>query len=254
MSAAETPSSWQRRPNAGAKLPDYAHPPLVQVRLGVQFDDHVDFTSERQCAFEQELGPTWQQLNHSESSSTRYWSTRLGDQGIVFSGNSLSYSWDGHAGDLYPHYPLVREGFVGVWNAWCKAVSPMTRTIGWRVTYINRITQGTVWSTLADCSFFRWLAPLPDSLPTPTALQALWRFPLERFDATLTVELDTTLTVEGEGTDPPRNLYLTLRCTGGIPDPDDTFLAGFDYGREVIVRTFRQLMQPAANEFWGLKA
>jgi hypothetical protein len=58
---------------------------------------------------------------------------------------------------------------------------------------------------------------------------------------------------EIEPPDEPRNLWLRLTCDGGIPNPDDTFLAGFDYGREVIVRTFRQLMQPAANEFWGLK-
>uniref|UniRef100_A0A7C2NWG7 Uncharacterized protein n=1 Tax=Schlesneria paludicola TaxID=360056 RepID=A0A7C2NWG7_9PLAN len=249
-----SPSPFPRRPETRPPLPDYAHPPLVQVVLAVRFDETASFPPERQQTFEQALGPTWELQDRPRSVTTyRGWRTKIGDQAIVLADNRLSYSWDGQGGDLYPHYPLVREGFVGVWNAWCTAVNPAPKTVGWSVTYFNRIPQGTVWTTLADCSFFRWLCPIPatDGLAAPRGMHHAWQFPLEKFAATLTVQLETPPLADAN---PPDSLRLLLTCEGSLSDPDDTFLAGFDYGREVIVRTFRQLMTPAANDYWGLKS
>lgn len=249
-----SPSPFPRRPETRPPLPDYAHPPLVQVLLAVQFDEDVFLNPERQQAFERALGPTWERQEPPKSQpSDHSWRTQLRDQRIELSHKWLRYAWDGQGGDLYPHYPLVREGFVGVWNAWCTAVSPSMRTTGWSVTYINEIPQGTVWTTLADCSFFRWVCAIPaiDGLPAPQGVQHGWQFPLEQFDAKLSVHL---LKAPPWMSKAPQRLQLLLTSSGSVRDPDDTFLAGFDYGREVIVRTFRQLMTPAANDYWGLKS
>lgn len=250
-----TDSAWQRRPSPGSKLPDYAHPPLVQVSLGVGFGVHNTISEAHLAAFERELGATWTVPEGPRGAITRgRWETRLRDQRIHVMDRGLTYTWDGHSGDLYPHYPLVREGFVGVWNAWCAGADTTPAVSGWSVDYKNRIPQGTVWTTLADCSFLRWLCPLTsiEGLKEPTFIEHCWEFPLDRFAAVLAVTLETS--DEHEATDEPPNLWLQLSVSGKLPTPDDTFLAGFDFGREVIVRTFRQLMQPAANEFWGLKA
>jgi hypothetical protein len=255
MSAADIPQPWQRRPAATAKLPDYAHPPLVQVTLGVGFGPGVTHSERPLREFEQELGPTWRRPDRPQTAPVRgAWETRIQDQRIVVTDRSLTYVWDGLSGDLYPHYPLVREGFVGVWNAWCATGASLATVSEWRVGYDNRIPRGTVWTTLADCSFMKWLSPLTsiESLKEPNFIKHSWQFPLDRFDAALSVALESSDEVESP--DEPPNLWLRLTASGRLPDPDDTFLAGFDYGREVIVRTFRQLMQPAANEFWGLKA
>ncbi|MDZ4684532.1 MAG: hypothetical protein SH850_05535 [Planctomycetaceae bacterium] len=249
MSAAEIPQPWQRRPNAGAKLPDYAHPPLVRVKLRVGFSPQP-LNPDSEASFQGKLGPDWQLQKRSTDDVTAIvWTTRLGDQQITLLEYGLDYRWNGQAGELYPHYPLVREGFVSVWNAWCDAIASTPAVAKWSVEYVNQIPQGTVWTSLADCSFLRWMTPLPviEGLSAPEGIGARWRFPLNRFDARLNVNLDSDVEVRN-------SLKLSLHCYGGIPHPDDTFLAGFDYGREVIVRTFRQLMQPAANEFWGLKA
>jgi hypothetical protein len=250
-----TDSAWQRRPSSAGKLPDYAHPPLVQVSLGVGFGVNNRHADAHLAGFDRELGATWKVPDGDCGALIRgRWETRLQDQRIHVTDRGLTYTWDGHAGDLYPHYPLVREGFAGVWNAWCAASASVPAISGWSVSYENRIPRGTVWTTLADCSFLKWLSPVAslEGLREPNFLEHWWQFPLDRFDAALSVTLETS--DELEPPDEPPNLWLRLDVSGQLPTADDTFLAGFDYGREVIVRTFRQLMQPAANEFWGLKA
>jgi hypothetical protein len=244
-------SPFPRRPEPRAPLPDYDHPPLVQVSLSVMFDEGPLAAETRLQAFERELGPTWRADRRSQHSLGE-WQTRLGDQRVIVDPGQLDYVWDGRAGDLYPHYPLVREGFVGVWNAWCAGATSAPRVVEWSLQYLNRIPQGTVWTSLADCSFCRWLSPLPslDGLPAPTRLNAAWEFPLESFQALLSVALRSGATDPAE---PPGELWLSLGCTGAMENSEDTFLAGLDYGREAIVRTFRQLMTPAANAYWGLK-
>jgi hypothetical protein len=251
MSIGEVPQAWQRQSDTtSAKFPDYAHPPLVFVVLEVRFAHH-SLTDDQRARFEQLLGPAWQP---SGPTPREGWQTNIGDQGLRFGGHFLRYWWNGLTGDMYPHYPLVRDGFVEIWNAWCQAVE-MPEPLGWKIQYVNRIAQQTVWQSLADCSFCRWLSPLPaiEGLPQPENVSFDWRFPLDRYGAKLQVLLGSNGPVS-QGNDEPPALWLDLRCQGRLSDPDNTFLAGFDYGREVIVRTFRQLMQPAANEFWGLKS
>lgn len=251
MSSADLPRL--RRSTAVSKLPDYDHPPLVQVELAVQFEDPVLLDAEQQRRWEQELGPAWVRSEASDGQAGfDGWTTRVQDQRVGLVGPQFLYQWDGQTGDRYPHYPLVREGFAAVWNAWCTAIGPARPLAAWKVNYLNRIPKGTVWTSLADCSFLRLLAPLPslDGLSAPRATHHDWMFSLDRFAATLTVSLEAQVDPSSE-TD---TLWLHLQSEGRLTEPDETFLAGFDYGREVIVRTFRQLMQPAANEFWGLKA
>jgi hypothetical protein len=177
----------------------------------------------------------------------------LGEQRLDVSSEGFEYAWDGRQGDVYPHYEAVRDGFVVPldafhdWLASTGTAAPMV--CGWKVAYLNCMPQGTVWTDLADCTFFRLLAPVPTGSPRLERCEGHWLFALDRYDATLACDLKTTA---GTARDPRTCLWLRLTCSGAPPSGDGAALEGLDYGRETIVRTFRQLMAPAANAYWEL--
>jgi len=246
-----------------SKLPHYEHPPLVEVVLGVRWSFHGTLDSRAQQDLLDRLGPAWQLPAASEpthAAIAESWhrpaavfQSVLGEQRLEIGSDGLDYAWDGRQGDLYPHYESVRDGFVvtlDAWNDWMSSLdAPPSMICGWKVSYLNRLPQGTVWNSLSDCGFFRLLAPLPTGLPQLQRCEGHWQFGLEREDAALSCDLKTT---SGTARDPRDCLWLRLTCSGGLDGQDSAVLEGLDYGRKTIVNAFRQLMSPAANAYWEL--
>jgi hypothetical protein len=244
-------------------LPHYAHPPLVEVLLGVRwaFEGTLDDAAVR--ALHERLGPAWEPLRptppthsalpQSWTPHTAVFQSVLGEQRLELSADGLEYTWDGRQGDLYPHYETVRDAFVvalDAWHDWLAVTgTPAPTLCGWKVTYLNSLPQGTVWNQLSDPAFFRLLAPVPAGLPPLERCAAQWTFGLDRHEAQLVCDLKTTA---GTARDPRTCLWLRLSCQGAADDEEPSLLEGLDYGRAAIVRTFRQLMSPAANTYWEL--
>jgi hypothetical protein len=257
------PASLPTSAIQSGELPHYEHPPLVEVRLGARwlFDARVEHAVVG--ALVERLGPSWEysspvppvieKLPPSGSSPAATFHSVLRDQRLEIGSEGLSFTWDGRNGNIYPHYESVRDGFVMALDAWHDALTTLGVDLpvvtGWHLAYLNCMPRGTVWNSMADCSFLRLLAPLPAGLPKLERCEARWDFALDRCDARLTCDLRTTT---GSLRDPQPCLWLRLSCQGGVTSDSGSLLEGLDFGREVIVNTFRQLMSPAANAYWQL--
>lgn len=247
-------------------LPHYQHPPLIEVVMGVHWQLPGEFPPGMQHALLERLGPSWELAPPSSRPPTisqqdlsRPWPSRLSfhsllrDQRLEISSEGLWYAWDGRHGNIYPHYETVRDGFIIALDVWQDAsanfcLAPPTFTT-WHIAYLNCIPQGTVWNDLSDCTFLRLLAPVPAGLPPLEHCKACWRFALPNYAAQLMCQFHTT---PGTPHDDRAHIWLQLSCTGSLsPDPS-TLLEGLDYGRQHIVQAFRQLMSPAANNYWEL--
>lgn len=240
---------------AGSGLPDYDHPPLTQVTLGVALATPVE-TPDLSVALAQRLGPAWQPASTEEDdppSPAASFHSVLGDYRLAVDPERLEFTWDGSGGEAYPHYETVRDGFVVAWVAWCDVLqaggaTPLARE--WSVAYLNRLPQGTVWRDLAQCDCFRLLPPVDVAAGAATLedVSARWEFQLPEWRTRLSLEWSHTA---GEAGDPRACLWLRLACRGAAPPTDSGVFDGLDYGRRTIVSWFQRLMSPAANAYWG---
>lgn len=247
-------------------LPHYQHPPLVEVMLGVRWCLQGELPPGMQHAVLERLGPSWELAQPasqpravSEEDPARpmpaelSFQSLLRDQRLEISSEGLSYAWDGRHGNIYPHYETVRDGFIIALDVWQDAsanlcLAPPTYT-SWHIAYLNCIPQGTVWNDLSDCTFLRLLAPVPQGFPPLEHCQARWQFVLPEYAAHLMCQFHTT---SGTPHDDRAQIWLQLSCTGSLSQDPSTLLEGLDYGRQNIVQAFRQLMSPAANNYWEL--
>ncbi len=264
--ALEPPLSL-RTPTA---LPNYAHPPLVSVRLGIRCPDPVLVDLEALAA---ELGPSWLKSSRPVPVPRRTPLTLDGERPLnVFAGvlddqrlevhaEGIDFIWDGSRGEAYPHYEPLRDVFVAAFDAWshCASALPVIPQ-RWHVSYWNRIPQGTVWSRLDDLGFCRLLASTGE---TPFAQQLVDFHQTWTYNATppqAQMRCDAWLESGGNSTG-ENAIWLALTSSGEsgpsetdpeLVDVDSEWLSGLDAGRRSIVSGFRGLMSSEANAYWGL--
>jgi hypothetical protein len=174
------------------------------------------------------------------------------DRAIRFSPHGFSYGWLGHDGTLYPRYETIRDGFVSTLDAVREVVPQIGSPVRTTVCYLNRIPQGTVWNSVDDLSFFRLWQPNPlQKLKIDhEGFSGRWQYELEAERGLLTVELihepsqDNSLEVE--------NLWLRITATGPTDSDEASLFDGLDYGREVVVRSFNELVNSESKDFWGV--
>lgn len=243
-------------------LPEYAHPPLVAATLGVYYGDGPEEISPEVLAeFQQRLGPEWigrwkdmttEIENVEKDFGFDHWAEQLTnilqDRVIRVSNDILSFTWLGTADARYPRYENVRDGFVAAWDVW----SSLPQLAGnsaysWAVSYLNRIPQGNVWQTPADWKFFQ-LHPQFDALLTRVE-KATWELRLPELDESLLVSW--MYETPNDHGDLP-TVWIKLQASGDAVTSSG-LLNGMDAGRAAIVKTFSDLMSPAANAYWGLR-
>lgn len=237
-------------PNDAAALPDYEHPPVVEVSLGVQWTPALTDVGDAARALLRALGAEWTSCRRAENG---LWTLTnlLQDGRIEVEPQSLRVAWLGHEGSRYPHYEPLRDSFVAAWVALQNDAGSLP-AVSWSVRYVNRIPQGTVWHTPADWTFCRLVPPLqvPTASSGVRSLSLRYDFPLCEDRGELMIHLH-----QGQADEPaPDCLWLELTSGGPVASGETALLDGLDFGRQTIVRTFRELMSPQANAFWGLQS
>lgn len=243
---------------ADAAQATYAHPPLVESWLGVEFDGQglgvEDFAGLRSA-----LGPEWPgdwKPASSSSEGSLLITNVMGDRALQVHDRGFTFGWLGYSGERYPRYETVRDGFVAVLDT-LRSLPGRERSEltprRWWVLYKNRIPRGTVWSTPGDWSFFNlWQPAAIKGLDVdPSGFKAQWEFELDAERGRLTIEFQHQ---ESVSSDEPESVWLNLTAAGVIESPDASLFDGMDFGREVIVRSFNELVSPEAKEFWGVRA
>lgn len=236
----------------------YAHPPLVESWLSVEFPENTPSFVSNAEIIRKALGPEWLGPLPKSSESAVAGSVQLtnvmGDRALRLTAHGFAFGWLGYGGERYPRYESVRDGFVAVLDAVRSLTDDPDDTLvpsQWSVRYANRIPQGTVWSTPDDWGFFSlWQ---PQSLKglgiEPAGAQARWQLPLEAERGMLNVEFRHD---PGDSPETVDCVWINLLTEGPVEAGDTGLFDGLDYGREVIVRAFNELVSPAAKSFWGV--
>ena len=245
-----------------SELPqEFAHPPLIEVWLGVEFASPAEFDKIEANEWRTRLGPEWSGAWQSIGPVERHAPGTLqiekqlrnvmGDRAIRFCERGFSFGWLGHDGSLYPRYEATRDGFVVALDAVRDLMPQLGLPIRWTVSYVNRIPQGTVWTTARDWSFFRlWQPnPLQKLKIEPEGFCGRWQFPLEAEKGFLAIELSHDRTPQA-GHD-AESLWLRIMASGAAGTQESAIFDGLDFGREMIVRAFSELVTPDAKQFWG---
>lgn len=248
---------------ATAELPsEYAHPPLIEAWLGVEFAAPADFMSVDVKGWREKLGPEWpakwQAIGARERHATGVDQAEtqirnvMFDRAIRFSNQGFSYGWLGHDGSLYPRYETIRDGFVATLDVVREVKPQIGLPVRATVSYLNRIPQGTVWSSTEDLSFFRLWQPNPLQKLKIDAegFAGRWLYQLEAERGLLTVELtheplqENSLDVE--------SIWVRITSSGPTDADEASLFDGLDYGREVVVRAFNELVSSDAKSYWGV--
>lgn len=242
---------------------EFAHPPLIESWLGVEFGGSplpmLDAKDWRQ-----RLGPewlsTWQSIgieqHHAPGMSQIEREIRnvMNDRAIRFGLRGFSFGWLGHDGSIYPRYEAIRDGFVSTLDAVRDLVPQLGSPSRFSVSYLNRIPQGTVWTTNDDWSFFRLWQPCP---LTKVKIQTdgfagLWQFPFESRPGTFTIELTHETAVQPSPE--TQAIWFRLTASGPTESSELSLFDGLDFGRETIVRAFNELVTADAKEYWGVSS
>ena len=233
----------------------YDHPPLVEAWLVVNFQEGGESLAKNATALRERLGPEWserwREAPHLASPAGLQLTNVMGDRALRLNQHGFAFGWLGHGGERYPRYESVRDGFVAVLDA-VRSLDADTVQVPrhWEVRYVNRIPQGTVWSTPDDWSFFSlWNVQSMKSLGIdPVGAQAQWQLPLDCERGTLIVEFRH----QQDSVETGDCVWINLHVSGAVEEGESGLFDGFDFGREVIVRSFNELVSPVAKSYWGV--
>lgn len=238
--------------------PEYAHPPLVECWLAVDFVEGRERFDLDSSALRERLGPewfgSWQVIAGDSKSDDKQLGNVMSDRAVRLTTRGFAFGWLGHQGERYPRYETIRDGFVAALDAVRDVARHANHDLPprrWSVRYVNRIPQGTVWMTPGDWSFFRLWQPVP--LKTLgigcDGYKARWELPLDAGRGTLTVKFRHGTSEQAMGSD---DVWITLQAKGPIDGVDNGLFDGLDYGREVIVKSFNELVSLDAKTYWGV--
>ena len=267
--------------------PDYERPPVIETVLGVQFDRLPALSNAYLGLFwnrlDREAWPTVEdaallpnqrerfgggarwgaglqvQLTDDPASRCRI-KNRVGDRLIQLQNTRLHLNWIGAKESQYPRHRVMVQEFEETYRRLDRFVTE--EGIGglkpnqWEVTYVNHIPQGSVWRTPADWGFFRLLGDFNTaSLVRAESFHGEWHWVIPEDRGRLHVEWQHAKH-PSSGSEPAEFIRLVLTARGPLEvssDPLVALIAGLNFGRDVIVTTFRDLLSTEANDYWGLK-
>jgi uncharacterized protein (TIGR04255 family) len=268
-------------------LPSYERPPVVETVLGVQFETLPEFKNAHLGAFWKSLEPEeWPTIydapplepQFERFSETGGWSksgvelklseaalpsrlqikNKSGDRMIQVQNGRLHFNWLGQAGERYPRWQQIREGFSQALTRFIEFVA--REHLGdfnpnqWEVTYVNHIPKGSIWLTPNDWGFFNLLSKRPKVGDLAAeSFSGSWRFIIPEKMGRLHIQWQHGLRAHPKEEEV---VILTLTARGPLPQGSDdrgTILEGLDLGHKTIVRSFAMTMTDSANKHWGLK-
>jgi uncharacterized protein (TIGR04255 family) len=241
---------------------EYAHPPLIEAWLGVEFSSPAQLITVDATEWKQRLGPewpaVWQSIGPVERHAPaitqleRQLRNVMNDRAIRFGPAGFSFGWLGYEGSHYPRYEAIRDGFVATLDAVRDVIPNIGVPTKSYVTYVNRIPLGTVWLNSEDWSFFRLWQPNPlTKLKVGSdTFAGSWAFPLDADRGKLTIEL--THEAANEVSTEIESLWLRITTSGPIDSDEASLFDSLDFGREMIVRAFAELTSTNAKQYWGV--
>lgn len=243
---------------ASSPSPEYAHPPLIESWLAVEFVEGRDRFEVNSPALKERLGPewigAWKHVGESSRSDDRQIENVMGDRAVRITTRGFAFGWLGYGGERYPRYEAIRDGFVSTMLAVQDVVDASNEVLvprRWSVRYVNQVPQGTVWMTPGDWSFFRLWQPLPlgSMVVGCEGYKARWDLPLEDSRGLLTVKFRH---MPSSSPDQLDAVTIMLQAKGPLENIESALFDGMDYGREVIVRAFNELVTNDAKAYWGV--
>ncbi len=275
----------------GTALPTFDHPPVSEVVLGIQFADPVlddvvllaDFLPSVRDAFPQlEKHPplakaveafgdtppttTFDIQFGSEAPPVRYWFvSESGNDLIQAQQDRFVVNWrQVRAADEYPRYPHLRERFEREYGAIHSAVGEerwARATVDWcEVSYINRVPAELDGNRTQLSDILEVVQPFSSEARSvipeveDSNFQARFLLPPLQTDGDPSGRF---YVLAGPGTHGPtqEKIYALTFLYRGRPSGQglEELLDFFDRGREVIVKSFKELTTRRMHELWGLR-
>lgn len=282
------PASAPALPEVGMRddrgpLPEYEHPPVMEVVLGIRFSLARKLEAAHIGAFWGLLPPEFQRVETLPSlppvverfteepqpasvsfelncprthfiDASDNWVIQLQQDRLLVNWRKMRDS------DVYPRFPAVLDRFRETWERFrefCGAKDRGAMTLEqFEVTYINHLPSGVAWSNLGEIGevfpALRWVSSHA-FLPIPESLACRLSFLMPDGMGRLHVEL-----AHARRRDNSRPVLLCDLTARGLPSEcsegkaiEDWFLLG----REWIVRGFADLMSDSVQRnIWGRNA
>lgn len=256
-------------------LPSFQCPPVVEVVMGVQFNEPLNIRTLDVAEIWEALGkktyPDYRELRrldpilpanvvHFEISDApdfpRYLFKKSDNTGLIqFQKDRFVYHWtkpDGAPSDCYPRYESIVKEFIDHYKKTLKVFKshgyPIPKPAVMELTYVNlidykqsdmsgigRIFKGIEWRS--GDSF----------LPPPTRMNLGYGFQIDELKAMLTATIGLVQLVR----DGSNMLKLELSVKGPLQDHTDTaMIAWCETARKWIVNGFADLTTPEMHEKW----
>ena len=265
-----------------ADLPDFERPPVVEVNLGIEFGTlrpmraaHVGLfwsnirgdypTLQEQPAlnsaierFDEPGQPFEISFEFGESAPPlRAWllspdSSRL----LQIQNDRFIHNWRRMTPEApYPRYETVRDEFGTRLDQFASFVEEeqlgTLDVVQAEVNYVNELVAGEVWEGPSDLGevVAMWKATEVATLRSPEEVRVVERHRVETSDgapARLYISLTPRPDVGGKAA-----VLLTLTVRGRPTEGKAGIFRFFDFGRELIVRTFADVTTPAMHALWG---
>ena len=265
-----------------ADLPDFDRPPVAEVNLGIEFgtlrpmraahlglfwsqirDEYPSLQEQPPLAsaiepFDEEAQPLSVSFEFLESAPPlRTWllgpdSSRL----LQIQNDRFIHNWRRVVPDApYPRYESVRDEFATRLEQFSTFASAeqlgSLDVLQAEVNYVNEIVAGDVWAEAKDLgrAFTMWKPSDVAALRKPEDVRVVERHRVQTTDgapARLYISLTPRATVDGEAA-----VLLTLTVRGRPPEGTDGIFRFFDFGRDLIVRTFADVTTPDMHAVWG---
>lgn len=263
-------------------LPDFDRPPVVEVNVGIEFgtlrplraahvglfwsnlrDDYPSLQEQPPLPsaierFDEPDQPFSISFEFAESPPPlRAWllnadATRL----LQIQNDRFIHNWRRMTPEApYPRYEAVREEFTTRLDQFKSFIEDeqlgTLDVVQAEVNYVNELVAGDVWEATSDLdrAVTMWRASEVAALGDPEEVRLVERHRLETSDgapARLYISLTPQADVGGKAA-----ALLTLTVRGRPTEGTDGIFSFFDFGRELIVRTFADVTTPAMHATWG---
>lgn len=280
---APKPSSVASSARAETGLPDFAHPPVDEVALSIQFPPipgfnvpHFGLYWERvrreypRWEIQQPITNVMEQFGPGtplmrqvgfaflELPDIRCW--YLDDAGnrlVQIQRDRFIHNWRKITGnEEYPRYPELRESLAREWGRFCeflraeKLEAPQVNQC--EVVYVNHIEYGNGWSGYGELDRVVAALATPKGknrfLPAPERIIMNVTYPIEENVGRLYVSFNPVVRTR----DGKEVLQMTLTARGAPKSSsDEDVFAWLDIGRRWIVRGFADFTTDTIQKVWG---
>ncbi len=268
-------------------LPNYAHPPLVEVAMSVEFEQPQGFSLPQLGLFWSQLKtdfprvqavqpipssakdfeeegvwlPPQLHLEFSDHPVCRLQMISEDDQWMCqLQPDRFVINWRKRSSD-YPRYGATLDRFAQIWSTFESLLqsekfdAPKPRL--WELTYVNRIPQGKLWQTVNDFPSVLpglWGGPFTSIGQLKlNGLRSQWVWDQQSPRARLFVE-----TLPAQAITPSPNDVLLLKLTARGPIKNESGAGSLEIiqtrlntGHELIVMMFDAVVSTNAKRDWG---